>query len=149
MTRKFFSAKTDSTRQRSYSNHTGWEITPLAATSHASKRTQDFPLKLSVVLSVCFSKAPVPVRSIRLRCTCFPSPMMSSTKAIGNVQLSPTSSSARPDASSFKVWPDCFPPIVKRGISTSPVEIKKAPSRNAFRTDSQPSSKRGMRSRRK
>ena len=61
----FLARKTDSTiNHQSYSNHTGWEITPLAATSHASKRTQGFQLKLSVVLRVCFPKNSVSVRSI-------------------------------------------------------------------------------------
>jgi hypothetical protein len=40
-----------------YSNHNNWEITPLAATSHASKRTQVFPFNSSVALRVCFPKA--------------------------------------------------------------------------------------------
>ena len=74
---------------------------------------------------------------------------ITSEKAIGNVQFSSASSFARPDSSSFKVSPDCLPSIVKRGIRTSPVEMKNAPSRNDLRTGAHPSSNRGIRSRRK
>ena len=45
-----------------YSSQISWEMTPLAATSHASMRTQRLPERSSVSERVCFPKGLVPER---------------------------------------------------------------------------------------